>query len=300
MTLQACRLGDPAASGESSLVLSHMHTIAGAFTNALVKAGLGPADSPVAMAAAASKRKKSSKETGERMPARRAAKRASGGTGLTAERIRDEALKLIDAEGLESFSTRRLGAALGCEAMAIYWYYPSKDALLDAVVEALIARLTGGVVEASIPGDWIDAFRKLAHGYRRLAHQHPKAFPLLATRRFATEGTWRFLDGLFELAHQGGLDDRTTARFYRVVSSYCSGVALNELAGLRDAELARTRTPEDAAEQAAAARKAFPRLTAVSAWLEPSHHDDVFVFGLEMLLESVERTAQARPKTRRP
>jgi len=250
------------------------------------------------MAAAVSKRKKTSKDAGDRAPARRSTKRSAGGTGLTAERIRDEALKLIDAEGLDSFSTRRLGAALGCEAMAIYWYYPSKDALLDAVVEALIARLTGEIVQPSPAGDWIDAFRKLAHGYRQLAHRHPKAFPLLATRRFATEGTWRFLDGLFELAHQGGLDDRTTARFYRVVSSYCSGVALNELAGLRDAELARTS--EHPAEGAAAVREAFPRLAAVSAWLEPSHFDDVFEFGLEMLLETVERCAQARPRPKRP
>jgi AcrR family transcriptional regulator len=231
------------------------------------------------MAAAASKRKKTSRAG----PA--ALTRSSG---LTAERIRDEALRLIDAEGLEAFSTRRLGAALGCEAMAIYWYYPSKDALLDAVVEALIARLP---IEQSTPGDWIDALRKLAHAYRRLAHLHPHAFPLLATRRFATEGTWRFLEGLFELARKGGLDDRTTARFFRVVSSYCSGVALDELAGLREAERDRL-SPEAGAAAAIAVREAFPRLAAVSAWLEPTHFDDVFTFGLEMLLGALERAPQ--------
>jgi AcrR family transcriptional regulator len=228
------------------------------------------------------------REGASRAPAKRATKRGSAGSGLTADRIRDEALRLIDAEGLESFSTRRLGAALGCEAMAIYWYYPSKDALLDAVVEALISRLP---VEPSTPGDWIDAFRKLAHGYRKLAHQHPNAFALLATRRFATEGTYRFLDGLFELARHAGLDDRQTARFYRLVSSYCSGVALNELAGLRDAE--RAVGSAEAAAEALAAREAFPRLAAVSSWLEPSHFDDVFVFGLELLLEALQRAPQA-------
>ena len=244
------------------------------------------------MAAAASKRKKAPlREHAERgssaasRATKRPSKRTSAGSGLTAERIRDEALKLIDAEGLESFSTRRLGAALGCEAMAIYWYYPSKDALLDAVVEALIARLP---IEPSSTGEWIDALRKLAHGYRRLAHQHPHAFPLLAMRRFATEGTWRFLESLFELARRGGLDDRTTARFFRLVSSYCSGIALNELAGLKDAERAK-HDPAGAATQTAAAEEAFPRLSAVAAWLEPSHYDEVFAFGLELLLEALER-----------
>ena len=251
------------------------------------------------MAAAATKRKKTvSKESAERASperAKRGAKRTAAGSGLTAERIRDEALRLIDAEGLESFSTRRLGAALGCEAMAIYWYYPSKDALLDAVVEALIARLP---LEPSTPGDWIDALRKLAHAYRRLARQHPHAFPLLALRRFATEGTWRFLEGLFEMARRGGLDDAATARFYRLVASYCSGVALNELAGLRDA--AREATEPELASSAAAAKDTFPRLVAVSKYLEPEYYDDVFVFGLELLLEAVAKATRegAGEKTR--
>jgi|GEM_PF-658063 len=235
----------------------------------------------------ATSRDSAERTTAKRTTAKRTTKRASAGSGLTAERIRDEALRLIDAEGLDSFSTRRLGAALGCEAMAIYWYYPSKDALLDAVVEALISRLP---VEQSIPGDWIDAFRKLAHGYRRLAHRHPNAFALLATRRFATEGTYRFLEGLFELARHGGLDDRQTARFYRLVSSFCSGVALNELAGLRDAE--RAASSAELAAEAKAAREAFPRLASVSSWLEPSHYDEVFDFGLELLLDALQRAAQ--------
>ena len=250
--------------------------------------------------AAVSKRKRTASKTAPRTTlrepavhanrpsAKRPAKRTSAGGGLTAERIRDEALRLIDAEGLEAFSTRRLGAALGCEAMAIYWYYPSKDALLDAVVEALIARLP---VEPSTPGDWIDAFRKLAHGYRRLAHRHPNAFALLATRRFATEGTYRFLDGLFEMARHAGLDDRQTARFYRLVSSFCSGVALNELAGLRDVE--RVASSPELEAEALAAREAFPRLASVSSWLEPSHFEDVFDFGLELLLEALQRAPHA-------
>jgi AcrR family transcriptional regulator len=198
---------------------------------------------------------------------------------LTAERIRGAALELIDAEGLDGFSTRRLGAALGCEAMAIYWYYPSKEKLLDAVVDELVSRIGA----APVPdGDWLDALRKLAHAYRMLAHQHPNAFPLLAARRFATEGTFRFLEGLFELAHREGLDDRTAARFFRLVSSYCSGAALDELAELR--------------QRARPTRAEFPRLAAASAWLEPEHFDDVFSFGLEVLLDALARAPKKKTK----
>jgi AcrR family transcriptional regulator len=210
---------------------------------------------------------------------KRKRKNAREPIGLTHEQVTREALRLIDADGLEDFSTRKLGRALGCEAMAIYWYYPSKDALLDAVVD----RLMTGVGEAAgeVTTDWVQALRRIAHAYRKIARVHPKAFPLLATRRFATAGTYGFLERLFELAHAQRIPDRTTARFYRAVSGYCSGVALNELAERREA-----KEPE-----VAALRAEFPRLAAVAKWLEPKHDDDTFDFGLEILLDALERAA---------
>lgn len=209
-----------------------------------------------------------------------AAKRKPKSPNLTAERIREEALALIDRDGIEAFSTRRLGAVLGCEAMAIYWYYPSKDALLDAVVETLVSKLP---LEPANRADWVDAFRKLAHAYRRLAHLHPRSFPLLATRRFATESTYRFLEGPFTLSRAHGLDDRTTARFFGAISSYCGGVALNELAGLSDRDRDATRK-----------RAAFPHIAAVWPWLETEHYDDVFEHGLEVLLDALREAPEAQ------
>ena len=196
---------------------------------------------------------------------------------LTHEKIRREALKLIDAEGLESFSTRKLGARLGCEAMAIYWYYPSKDALLDAVVDELMSRI--GRVKGDAK-DWVEALREIARAYRGLARKHPNAFPLIATRRFTTESTHDFLERLFELAHRQGVDDRTTARFFRSVSAYCSGIGLNELAA--------RRAPDDSK-----ARAAYPRLGAVSKWLDPKHEDDLFEFGLDVLLRELARSKKS-------
>jgi AcrR family transcriptional regulator len=202
---------------------------------------------------------------------------------LTHEKIRREALKLIDAEGLEAFSTRKLGARLGCEAMAIYWYYPSKDALLDAVVDELMSQVGRVTPETT---DWVEALRDIARAYRGLARKHPNAFPLIATRRFTTESTYEFLERLFELAHRQGVDDRTTARFFRAVSAYCSGIALNELAA--------SRGPDDSK-----ARAAFTRLGAVSKWLEPKHFDDLFEFGLDVLLDALSRQHAERTESNR-
>lgn len=204
-------------------------------------------------------------------------KSAREALGLTHEKVRREALRLIDSDGLEEFSTRKLGRALGCEAMAIYWYYPSKEALLDAVVDLLVSRL-----EVDESGDWVETLRRVAHAYRAIAHAHPKAFPLLATRRFATEGAYGFLERLFALAHAQGVADRTIARYFRVVAGYCSGVALDELAGSH--------------EGGAAVRAGFPRVAAVSKWIDRKHDDEIFGFGLEILLDSLARAAPRAKK----
>ncbi|CAN5282113.1 hypothetical protein BH11MYX1_BH11MYX1_56650 [soil metagenome] len=199
-------------------------------------------------------------------------------TGLSQEAIRAAALRLIDQDGLEAFSTRKLGRTLGCEAMAIYWYYESKEALLDAVVDNLMENI-GAVVNGEDRHDWISALRGVAHAYRQIAHAHPKAFPLLATRRFASEGSFAFLEQLFELARRAGIDDRTVAWFFRVVSSFCNGFALNELATSQ-------------APSTAVLRKRFARVAAVSAWLEPKYLDEIFSFGLEVQLEALARTTK--------
>ncbi len=198
---------------------------------------------------------------------KRAAKaKAKAQPELSQETIRVAALRLIDDDGLDAFSTRKLGAVLGCEAMAIYWYYPSKEALLDAVVDLLMEGVARAVTAS---GEWIATLRAVAHAYRRVAHEHPRAFPLLATRRFASETTYAFMERLFDLARAQGIADRVTARYYRVVSSYCNGFALNELAG---------------PAQVQAQRRKFPRVHEVSTWLEPEHLDDIFAFGLELQL----------------
>src|SRR5205807_8274563 len=97
---------------------------------------------------------------------------------LSRERIVEAAVGLIDGEGLDALSMRRLGAALGVEAMSLYRHFPSKAALLEAVVARLLAELP---VPAPTAARWQDAFRALARAYRVLLTRHPNAIPLLAT-----------------------------------------------------------------------------------------------------------------------
>src|SRR5437879_8120056 len=107
-------------------------------------------------------------------------------TALSRERIAVAAVALIDGEGLDALSMRRLGAELGVEAMSLYRHFPSKAALLEAVVARLLAELP---VPAPTAARWQEAFRALARAYRALLTRHPNAIPLLATLELSHPGS---------------------------------------------------------------------------------------------------------------
>src|ERR1051326_703221 len=92
---------------------------------------------------------------------------------LDRRRILHAALELIDAEGLEALSMRKLGAALGVEAMALYYYVPNKAARLQAVAELVLEQLP---IPAEPSNDWADTIRALARAFRQLGRAHPNVF----------------------------------------------------------------------------------------------------------------------------
>ena len=94
------------------------------------------------------------------------------GRGLTREKILEAALRLIDEEGLPALSMRRLGQELGVEAMALYKYVVSKQALLDGVVGLTLAGLNvaaDGSSEKSVRESGASILRGRSHGCLRLA-----------------------------------------------------------------------------------------------------------------------------------
>jgi len=156
---------------------------------------------------------------------------------LSRERIVRSALEFIDANGLPGLTMRRLGEQLGVEAMALYRYVPSKEDLLDAVVEALVADVRADEAVLDSPRDgWQDFLQRLAHGVRRTALAHPKAFPLVVSR--PAEAPWlrpplrslewveTFMSGLLD----EGFSDEAAIEGYRAYTSFLLGHLLLEVA----------------------------------------------------------------------
>jgi len=161
-------------------------------------------------------------------PAGRVRRRAP----LTRRDVLVTALRLVDADGVEALSMRRLGKALDRDPMRLYRFAASKDELLDAVAELVLADLE---VPAATDGDWEAVLRRTAHAFRGLALAHPHIVPLLVTRPLATPlalrplGTLRPLEALLELFVRAGFDARGALHAYRLYMGFLHGHVLNEL-----------------------------------------------------------------------
>ncbi|MGK5636788.1 TetR/AcrR family transcriptional regulator C-terminal domain-containing protein [Streptomyces sp. URMC 126] len=103
--------------------------------------------------------------------------------GLTRERILDAAVELVDREGLKALTMRRLGAALGVEAMTLYHHVPNKDALLDGLVERVFA---GAAPVDDAADGWRPWLRAYAGALRAALLRHPGVLPVAAARPAVT------------------------------------------------------------------------------------------------------------------
>ncbi len=98
---------------------------------------------------------------------------------LTRQRILEAALELLDAEGLEALSMRRLGAVLGVEAMSLYHHFSSKGALLDGIVALLLRQVPLPEIDSA---PWDLAILQGFVDFRRVMLAHPSAVPLVCER----------------------------------------------------------------------------------------------------------------------
>jgi AcrR family transcriptional regulator len=198
---------------------------------------------------------------------------------LTAERIVQAAVALVDREGIDALSMRRLGAALGVEAMSLYRHFPSKNALLEALAARLLAELEVPPARGTV---WQESFRALARGYRSLLLRHPNAIPLLATLQLSSPGALAAAGAVLSLLSSGGFDARTSLYVLATGQSFVIGFAYWEAgtASLRSERSVHPPVPAGA----------NPYL--VEHWNELTEQDcdAAFEFGLDVLMAGLEKT----------
>lgn len=185
----------------------------------------------------------------------------SGRGRLSQADILHAAIALVDTDGLSQLTMRRLGGALGVEAMALYRYFPSRRTLLDALVESVVSEVaTDPATQLVADDDWRDYLHRLAHGVRRMALTHPRVFPLVATH--PTEAPWirppirsvRWVDSFLQGLQDHHFPPPAAVTAYKGFSTFLLGHLLLEVCALgleHPAEVSAPPPPADPDERAA-------------------------------------------------
>ncbi len=212
------------------------------------------------------------KPTGSAGPARR--------TPLSRERVLRAALVLADEQGIEAVSMRRLGQALGVEAMSLYKHVADKEAILDGIADLVMEDVE--VPDPDLP--WREAIRRSAISAHQAFRRHPWAGTVLESRLNPGLARLRYLDAVVGVLRAAGFDTLTIAHAFMALDSHTYGFTLQELALPFEAAGA----PEVAAMMAGVF-EAYPNLQAMAELAMTGAPMLDFEFGLDLLLDGLER-----------
>jgi AcrR family transcriptional regulator len=144
---------------------------------------------------------------------------------LSRERVLQAALTLADQGGLEALSMRKLGQALGVEAMAVYYHFANKDRVLDGIVD-----LVFGEIELPQAGaKWKAAMRRRALSVRDALLRHRWAIGLMESRTNPGPANLRHHDAVIGCLRAAGFDMARVATAYSLLDSYIYGFALTKM-----------------------------------------------------------------------
>ncbi|MFC4376847.1 TetR/AcrR family transcriptional regulator C-terminal domain-containing protein [Nocardia halotolerans] len=153
------------------------------------------------------------------------------GVPVSRDSVLAAALMIIDRDGVEALSMRRLAEAVGRDPMVIYRHVPNKAAVLDGVSELVFEQVR---VDADDP-DWTTQLREVARSFRELALAHPNVVPLLVTRPLSTPLAMRALsvvrplEDILRLLMGAGFNGADALHIYRALFGFLYGHVLNEL-----------------------------------------------------------------------
>jgi AcrR family transcriptional regulator len=201
---------------------------------------------------------------------------------LTRKGIVAAAMDLIERDGVEAVSMRRLATELGCGVMSLYNHVPSKSALLDGVADAVVS----GIEITSVPGaGWQEQVRAQARAFRRIARAHPRCTMVVVSRPPSSASMVRPVENALATLREAGFGGHDAVRIVRAFVAYIMGSLLREVGAVAgrpdgDSEVAEPHRP--------LLRPAdFPQMTELSAELGTQDPDADFEFGLDLLVHAI-------------
>jgi AcrR family transcriptional regulator len=210
---------------------------------------------------------------------------------LSRERVLETAVAFADRHGLEALSMRKLGQELGASAMSAYYYFPTKEQLLDGMVDVVFAEIEPPSLEL----DWKTAMRNRAISTRAALNRHRWAIGHMEGRTDHGPANLRLHDAALGCLRAAGFSLEATIHAYSVQDAYIYGFVLQEI----------DMAPETADDFAAEAQRQidayadqladYPHLAeVVGGHVAKVGYDYAteFLFGLDLILDGLDRQLQ--------
>lgn len=215
---------------------------------------------------------------------------------LSRRRVLRAAVGLVDRDGLDSLTMRRLAQEVGVEAMSLYHHVANKEAVLDGVVEVVLGEIMAAVEKVEAPSpeeDWQAALRARILVAREVFLRHRWAPQVLETRTTTSPVVIAYFDHVVAILRAGGFSFDLAHRALHVLGSRALGFAQE----LFQPDGAQTANAETAAMMEQMAER-FPNIVGM---LADAIHDDPdgtlgfcddqfeFEFALDLVLDGLER-----------
>ncbi|GII78720.1 TetR family transcriptional regulator [Sphaerisporangium rufum] len=200
---------------------------------------------------------------------------------LTRARIVAAAIELIEREGADAISMRRIAADLGVGVMSLYNHVPSKAALLDAVAEGVLSQIAFTDDPAA---EWTERVRIQARAFRQIAHHYPRSTMLVVSRQLRSPAGLPPVERALATLREAGFGGAEAVQILRTFIAYIVGSLLREVG------VAPSFAPPQRADvhPAAADPTLFPQVAELAPLLEEVDHEKAFEFGLDMMIKAIE------------
>ncbi|MCC5576996.1 MULTISPECIES: TetR/AcrR family transcriptional regulator C-terminal domain-containing protein [Microtetraspora] len=198
---------------------------------------------------------------------------------LNRARIVAAAVDLIEREGADAISMRRIAAELGVGVMSLYNHVPNKSALLDGVAEAVLSEIE---FTDDPSAHWTDRVRIQARAFRQIAHHYPRSTMVVVSRQLRSPAGMLPAERALATLRDAGFEGGEAVRMLRMFIAYIVGSLLREVGVTPTFAPVRPDAPVAEADPAL-----FPELSARAQELGACDHEAEFEFGLELLVQAM-------------
>lgn len=208
---------------------------------------------------------------------------------LSTGRVLRAAVALADDGGIDSLSMRRLGQALGVEAMSLYNHVANKDEILDGIGDLVVSE-----IEIPAPDlDWKIAMRRRAISARGVFLRHPWVTSLIESQINMSPERLRYFDATIGSLRRGGFTIGLAYNAFLTLDSYIYGFIHHEVSW-QHAPDEREELVADLEPQVSA--QDYPHVAEIMQFVlelsqtsrQPSYRSE-FEFGLDLILDGLER-----------